>query len=90
MTRDRVRRDAVTVQTGYALGTAALLAAALFCLVGAPVPVFGLHGTARDVVLVAASAVAAVGFVVRVARALWRFAPPVAQPSQPGRTSPDS
>ncbi|WP_175409637.1 DUF6332 family protein [Streptomyces sp. TRM64462] len=85
------------MEIGYAVVTGALLAAALFCLVGAPVLVLGLEGAAQRALLIAASAAAAVGFLARVVRVLWRFdggaaaaAVGVRQPSQPGRTRPDS
>ncbi|MCH0542764.1 hypothetical protein I3F58_25025 [Streptomyces sp. MUM 203J] len=72
----QARRDAVTVEIGFALATGALLAGVLFCLVAAPVPLFGLEdGTARGW-LRAAGAVAAAGFVGRVARVLWGFGRP--------------
>lgn len=90
----QARRDAVTVEIGFAVVTGALLAGALFCLLGAPVLLFpSMAEGARHGLLLAASAAAAVGFLGRVVRVLWRFpgtAEAAPQPSRPGRTSPDS
>ncbi|MEW2526592.1 DUF6332 family protein [Streptomyces sp. NPDC047071] len=100
--RSQAERDAVTVEIGYALASAAAAAALVFmALAGGPILVFGLSGgTARTLTVVGVT-LAALVFVVRVVTVLWRFAerwrarraalPGLpAQPSQPGRTRPDS
>ncbi|RST04989.1 hypothetical protein E2C00_03840 [Streptomyces sp. WAC05374] len=87
--RTQAQRDAMTVEIGYALLTAAFLAAALFGLCAAPVLVLGLEGGAARGTLMVAAAVAGLGFVARVARVLWRFgAGPDGLPDRPGRTGP--
>ncbi|MDN3292859.1 DUF6332 family protein [Streptomyces ficellus] len=89
--RTQAQRDAITVEIGYALVTAAFLAAALFCLVAAPVLVFDLSGPAARALLIAAATAACLGFTTRVVRVLWRFgANTTGRPSGPGRTSPDA
>ncbi|MER7106832.1 DUF6332 family protein [Streptomyces sp. NPDC000229] len=89
--RTQAQRDAMTVEIGYALVTAAFLAVGLFVLCAAPVLVLDLEGGAARGVAVVAATVAGLGFVTRVVRVLWRFGDgPGAQPSRPGRTSPDS
>ncbi|WP_031071115.1 DUF6332 family protein [Streptomyces sp. NRRL S-118] len=90
-TRDQAQRDAVTVEIGYALVTGAFLAAALFCLLGAPVVVFGLDGASARGVLVAAALTACAAFVLRVTRVLWGFTGASDQPGRPGRrATPES
>ncbi|MET9804852.1 DUF6332 family protein [Streptomyces sp. NPDC006368] len=98
-TRTQAQRDAITVEIGYALVTGAFLAAGVFCLVGAPVVVFGLEGGAARKLPAVAAVAACLMFVTRVVRVLWRFTdaarqdrPRVApaQPSRPGRTGPGS
>ncbi|MFE0435095.1 DUF6332 family protein [Streptomyces nigra] len=86
--RGQAERDAITVEIGYALSSAAFAAAVVSGAVVGPVFVFDLPDGVRGVVGVGAT-VAAVLFVVRVVSVLMRFRPG-AQPSQPGRTSPDS
>ncbi|KFG76899.1 DUF6332 family protein [Streptomyces mutabilis] len=84
--RTQNERDAITVEIGYALCSAAFAAAVLFGAVTGPAYLFGLSGG----VLVGAGAVlAVVVFFVRVASVLLRFGRG-GQPSQPGRTNPDS
>ncbi|GGL22274.1 hypothetical protein GCM10010095_04160 [Streptomyces anthocyanicus] len=82
--RTQGERDAVTVEIGYALCSAAFAAAVLFGAVAGPAYLFGLTGGVRSA-LVGAGVV----FAVRVVSVLVRFARG-GQPSQPGRTSPDS
>ncbi|MEC4019061.1 DUF6332 family protein [Streptomyces sp. H27-D2] len=74
----------MTVEIMFAVTTGAILAAVLFLVIASPVFFADLPGTTEKPLLMAAAAAAALGFVVRVVRGLWR------QPSQPGRTSPDS
>ncbi|MEU6062182.1 DUF6332 family protein [Streptomyces sp. NPDC047097] len=82
-TRSQAQRDAITVEIGYALVTAVFLAGVLFCLAAAPVPVFDLEGSAARGTLIAAGAVAGLGFAFRTARVLWRF-----DAATPGRPDP--
>ncbi|MEV3988400.1 DUF6332 family protein [Streptomyces sp. NPDC049837] len=89
--RTQAQRDAITVEIGYALVTAALLAVGLFLVCAAPVLVLGLEGGAARGVLVVAATAGCLGFATRVVRVLWRFGDGSrVQPSQPGRTRPDS
>ncbi|MDT0469430.1 DUF6332 family protein [Streptomyces gibsoniae] len=89
--RTQAERDAITVEIGYALGTAAFAAALLFGAVVGPVFVFQLAGGARRALLVSGAVGAVVLFTVRVVSVLVRFGRGAGgQPSQPGRTSPDS
>ncbi|GGQ22614.1 DUF6332 family protein [Streptomyces mutabilis] len=84
--RAQGERDAITVEIGYALCSGVFAAAVLFGAVAGPAYLFGLSGG----VLVRAGAVlAVVVFFVRVGSVLLRFGRG-GQPSQPGRTSPDS
>ncbi|MET8130724.1 DUF6332 family protein [Streptomyces sp. NPDC005251] len=90
--RAQARRDAVTVEIGYALASAAFVAAVAFGVVTGPALFLHLSsGTARALVT-SGGALAAVLFALRVATVLFRFRHEAAapQPSQPGRTSPDS
>ncbi|MER5472248.1 DUF6332 family protein [Streptomyces sp. NPDC002685] len=89
--RTQAQRDAVTVEIGYALTSAAFVAAVAFGVVTGPALFLDLsHGAVRALVTSGAGLAAALS-ALRVATVLYRFhhqAPP--QPSQPGRTSPDS
>jgi len=87
--RGQAERDAITVEIGYALCSAAFAAAAVCGAVVGPVLVFDVPAGVRRVVLAVGAGVAVVLFVVRVVSVLMRFRPG-AQPSQPGRTRPDS
>ncbi|GAA3879760.1 hypothetical protein GCM10023084_35830 [Streptomyces lacrimifluminis] len=91
----QARRDAVTVEIGYALCSAAFLAALVFAVVAGPAWVFGLSGTAQTTLIASGATLGAVLFAVRVVSVLIRFARENdgtgrAQPIQPGRTNPDS
>ncbi|MEU0112684.1 DUF6332 family protein [Streptomyces bobili] len=115
--RTQAQRDAITVEIGYALLSAAFAAAVLFGAVAGPALLFELPGTVERVLLRVGLIGVPVVFLVRVASVLARFpaqrpaGPPVTtaghthatsrdtdgktprpggQPSQPGRTSPDS
>ncbi|MFG3114947.1 DUF6332 family protein [Streptomyces sp. NPDC048197] len=102
-TRDRAERDAITVEIMFALVSGGFLGAAGFLLLGSAVLWAGLPGAWKGPWLTVSAVVGGVLFVVRVVRVLRR--PYVAsggrpsvrdvvwrpgQPSQPGRTSPDS
>ena len=87
--RTQAERDAVTVEIGYALFSAGFAAAVIFGAVAGPALLLELPDTAEWLLLRAGVALASVVFVARVVSVLLRFSP-AAQPSQPGRTSPDS
>ncbi|CAL9354730.1 hypothetical protein SUDANB58_00535 [Streptomyces sp. enrichment culture] len=84
--RSRAERDAVTVEIGYALFSAAFAAAVLFGAVAGPAYVFDLPAGARNTLIGCGRAVAAVVFVVRVVGVLVRFR----RSAQAGRTGPGS
>ncbi|MEU9015117.1 DUF6332 family protein [Streptomyces sp. NPDC048479] len=88
--RTQAERDALTIETGYALLSAVLVAAVVFGVIAGPKLMFAMPYTAERGLLIAGGAAAAVAFVVRVVTVLWRFPRTPPQPSQPGRTSPDS
>ncbi|MEU4984840.1 DUF6332 family protein [Streptomyces sp. NPDC021969] len=87
--RTQGERDAITVEIGYALCSAAFAAAVLFGAVAGPAYLFGLTGRVRSALVGAGVVLAVVVFAVRVVSVLVRFARG-GQPSQPGRTRPDS
>ncbi|MFF1549110.1 DUF6332 family protein [Streptomyces sp. NPDC058291] len=87
--RSQAERDAITVEIGYALFSAAFAAAVLFGAAAGPALLFELPSTVEKVSLRAGLTLAPLVFVVRVVSVLVRFRNG-AQPSQPGRTSPDS
>ncbi|MGW1733091.1 DUF6332 family protein [Streptomyces sp. NPDC001999] len=102
--RSQEDRDAMTVEIGFALVSAAFLAAVAFVSVTMTTVYFDLPRTAERVLVRVGAVVATVVFVARLVDVLWGFprrgsrrptavhggpqAP--SQPSQPGRTSPDS
>ncbi|MFG3265768.1 MULTISPECIES: DUF6332 family protein [Streptomyces] len=111
--RTQAQRDAITVEIGYALLSAAFAAAVLFGAVAGPALLFQLPDTVEKVLLRAGLLAAPVLFLARVVSVLIRFPEqrlperrfpeqrgvghtdgdtgrPGGQPSQPGRTSPDS
>ncbi|KRD02198.1 MULTISPECIES: DUF6332 family protein [unclassified Streptomyces] len=87
--RTQAERDAITVEIGYALVSAAFASAVVFGAVAGPALLFDLPGLAETWLVRAALVLAPVLFATRVLSVLVRFRPG-AQPSQPGRTSPDS
>ncbi|QTD96798.1 DUF6332 family protein [Streptomyces cyanogenus] len=87
--RTDAERDAATVEIGYALVSAAFAAAVLFGAVAGPTFLFDLPGPVSTVLLRLGMTVAPVVFMARVVSVLVRFRQS-AQPSQPGRTNPDS
>jgi len=91
---DQARRDAVTVEIGYALFSAAFAAAVLFGAVAGPALLFDLPDTLEKVLIRLGLGVAPVLFAARVISVLTRFhqhsTQQTTQPSQPGRTNPDS
>ncbi|MEU9980648.1 DUF6332 family protein [Streptomyces sp. NPDC050856] len=104
-TRGQAQRDAITVEIGYALVTAAFLAAGVFCLIGAPVLLLGVGGAAGRALLVAAGVAGCLAFVARVVEVLWGFSgtpgpvtgsdraasgPPAAATGRAGSTGPEA
>ncbi|MEU0899694.1 DUF6332 family protein [Streptomyces massasporeus] len=87
--RSQGERDAITVEIGYALCSAAFAAAVVFGAVAGPALLFDLPDTAERLLLRAGVVLAPVLFVARVVSVLVRFRR-ADQPSQPGRTNPDS
>lgn len=82
--RSQAERDATTVEIGFALASGGLLAGAVFLALASP----ALFGNASASWIQSAQWVGGTVFVGRVLWVLLRR--PVRQPSQPGRTSPDS
>lgn len=89
MRRTQAERDAITIEIGYALCSAAFAAAVLFGAVAGPALLFSLPGTAEGLLLHAGLVLAPVLFLVRVASVLLRFRM-VSQPRQSGRTGHES
>jgi hypothetical protein len=87
--RSQAERDAITVEIGYALCSALFAAAVVFGAIAGPAFLFDLPRTSEHVLRLGGAILATVLFFVRVASVLLRFRPG-AQPSQPGRTRPDS
>lgn len=71
--RTQAERDAITVEIGYALCSAAFAAAVLFGAVAGPAYVFGLRDGARGTLVGTGATVAAVVFIARVVHVLVRF-----------------
>ncbi|MFC8431385.1 DUF6332 family protein [Streptomyces sp. NPDC057253] len=88
--RSQAERDAITVEIGYALCSALFAAAVLFGAVAGPALLFELPGTVEKLLLRVGLTLAPLLFVARVVSVLVRFRQDGAQPSQPGRTNPDS
>ncbi|CAM5660902.1 MULTISPECIES: DUF6332 family protein [Streptomyces] len=88
--RSQAERDAITVEIGYALCSALFAAAVLFGAVAGPALLFELPGSVELLLLRVGLVLAPLLFVARVVSVLVRFRREGAQPSQPGRTSPDS
>ncbi|KES03341.1 hypothetical protein BU52_31145 [Streptomyces toyocaensis] len=86
--RTQAERDAVTVETGYALCSAFFAAAVVLGAVAGPALLFELPDVVEAASVRGGRVLAADLFVVRTVAVLVRFRR--VQPSQPGRTSPDS
>ncbi|SEG90014.1 hypothetical protein SAMN05216223_12156 [Actinacidiphila yanglinensis] len=71
--RTQAEREAATVETMYAVATAAVLGAVGFLVVTAPVMAGVVHGRARSGCVTAAMLVAAVLFFGRIVLTLLRF-----------------
>ncbi|ROQ63386.1 hypothetical protein EDD93_6131 [Streptomyces sp. 840.1] len=101
----------MTVETGFAVLTGAVMAAGAFVVVCLPTVLLAPRGGLRSVMATVAACVAGLVFTGRVIDVLWRFgrsdsavelgragpagrwtggSTAAVQPSQPGRTSPDS
>ncbi|WP_225833394.1 DUF6332 family protein [Streptomyces sp. NK08204] len=87
--RTRAEQDAATVEIGYALVSAAFAAAVVFGAVAGPALLFDLPRLLGAALLRLGLAAVPVVFMARVVSVLVRFRQ-AGQPSQPGRTSPDS
>ncbi|MET8680278.1 DUF6332 family protein [Streptomyces sp. NPDC004647] len=83
-THTQAERDAMTVEIMFAVVTGAVLGAVVFLALASPALLGDLPRGEEQLLFKAAAVTAAAAFVVRVVRVLWR------QPSQPGRTRPDS
>jgi hypothetical protein len=90
--RSQAERDTVTVEIIYAGLTGAVFAGVAMIILSGPVLAGQVHGTARQGWFAAAAFTAAAVFCVRVVGVLRRFERHgrADQPSQPGRTRPDS
>ncbi|WP_405837397.1 DUF6332 family protein [Streptomyces sp. NBC_01518] len=88
--RTQAERDAMTVEIGYALVSAAFLAAVVFGVLAGPVLLFELPDSVGTLLERVAIVLVPVVFFVRVATVLYRYRQGAGQPSQPGRTNPDS
>jgi hypothetical protein len=88
--RTQADRDAMTVEIGYALVSAVFAAAVVFGAVAGPALLFELPGAVETLLVRAGLVLVPVVFFVRVASVLYRYRQGAAQPSQPGRTNPDS
>ncbi|KPC64544.1 DUF6332 family protein [Streptomyces chattanoogensis] len=100
-TRTRAERDALTIEITFALVTAAFAGAVGFLVMGSAAIWAPMPRSWAGPWLTASGVVGAVLFVVRVVRVLRRWPGPAGgrpagrdivwfQPSQPGRTNPDS
>ncbi|MFF7972545.1 DUF6332 family protein [Streptomyces sp. NPDC007905] len=87
--RTKAEQDAATVEIGYALVSAAFAAAVVFGAVAGPALLFHLPHLLSAALLRLGLVLAPVVFMARVISVLVRFRRE-AQPSQPGRTNPDS
>jgi len=88
--RSKAEQDAFVVELGYALFSAAFAAGVLFGAVAGPALLFELPGTVESLLVRGAKVLAVVLFAARVISVLVRFRRRADQPSQPGRTNPDS
>lgn len=88
----QARRDAVTVEIGYALASAAFVAAVAFGVATGPALFLDLSSATVHALVTVGGTLATALFALRVATVLFRFHREAAgpQPSQPGRTRPDS
>ena len=86
---DKAERDALTVEVGYALCSAAFAALVLYGAIVGPALLFELPRFVEQLMGHAGLVLAPLLFVVRVVSVLVRFRR-TGQPNQPGGTIPDS
>ncbi|CAM3471380.1 hypothetical protein HMPREF1486_04694 [Streptomyces sp. HPH0547] len=72
--RSQAERDALTVEIGYALLSAGLLAALVFAAIASPAVVWELPSRAVHALLLAGAVTAGLLAVVRIVRVLRRYA----------------
>ncbi|MFE7815029.1 DUF6332 family protein [Streptomyces sp. NPDC057433] len=89
MRRTQAERDAITVETGYALCSAAFAAAVVFGAAAGPALLFTLPDAVEGLLLGAGVVLAPVLFLVRVISVLMRFRAPD-QPDRTGRARSDA
>ncbi|MFG2792575.1 DUF6332 family protein [Streptomyces sp. NPDC048419] len=87
--RNKAERDALTVEVGYALSSAAFAGLVLYGAIAGPALLFELPHLAESLLRLVALVLAPVLFAVRVVSVLVRYRR-TGQPNQPGRTRPDS
>ncbi|MFI2781170.1 DUF6332 family protein [Streptomyces sp. ALB3] len=94
--RTQAERDAMTVETGYALVSGVLVGAITFAGVLLPALLLDLADGVESALFRAGTVLGALVFGVRVVHVLWRFPstagarrPAPVRPSRPGRTNPD-
>ncbi|MFF3500372.1 DUF6332 family protein [Streptomyces sp. NPDC003247] len=93
--RTQAERDAITVEIGYALFSAAFAAAVLFGAVAGPALLFRLPDGVETLLLRTGGVLAPVLFTVRVVSVLTRFRsadhrPDGTEGTPPDRTGPDA
>lgn len=89
--RTQAQRDAMTVEIGYALFSAAFAAALVLGAVAGPALLFDLPLSVEKVLITSGVLAATALFAVRVVTVLVRFGRAAgSHPSHPGRTNPDS
>ncbi|MGW7070239.1 DUF6332 family protein [Streptomyces sp. NPDC054855] len=88
--RTQAERDADTVEIGFALFAATSLAGATMLAVASPAFFFGVTSPSQGTLVLAGKFVGALVFVAVLVTILVRHRRAPRQPSQPGRTRPDS
>lgn len=88
--RTQAERDATTVEIGFALFAATSLACATMLAVASPAFLFGVTSPSQGTLVLAGKIVGTVVFVAVLVTILVRHRHATRQPSQPGRTRPDS
>ncbi|MFE5393513.1 DUF6332 family protein [Streptomyces sp. NPDC056568] len=87
--RTQGERDAITIEIGYALCSAAFAAAVLFGAVAGPAYLFGPPPGVRSLLVGSGTVLAVAVFLARVVSVLVRF-DRGNRPGRPGRANPDS
>ncbi|MGW0911737.1 DUF6332 family protein [Streptomyces sp. NPDC002784] len=87
--RTKAEQDAFAVEVGYALFSAVFAAGVVYGAVAGPALLFDLPRAVESLLWQGGKWLAVVLFAVRVISVLVRYRRG-AQPSQPGRTNPDS